>query len=140
MDKEFEANYEIQVFRKSDDKFIDSYYLYSDDRLTALNEGIKYYENLYPINDYNFVVAYWGEFESDRAFEMSLNSELHSNLDTEKLSNLLNDLSKNSSIENDLKFANKQIIKIKNSNLSVQEKEFKIKVLNETIENLREIQ
>jgi hypothetical protein len=140
MDKEFEANYEIQVFRKSDDKFIDSYYLYSDDRLTALNEGIKYYENLYPINDYNFVVAYWGEFESDRAFEISLNSELHSNLDTEKLSNLLNDLSKNSSIENDLKFANKQIIKIKNSNLSVQEKEFKIKVLNETIENLREIQ
>ena len=129
-----------KVFRKSDDEFIDSYYLYSVDKLTALNEGIKYYENLYPINDYNFVVKYWGEFESDRAFEMSLNSELHSNLDTEKLSNLLNDLSKNSSIENDLKFAIEKIIEIKNSNLSVQEKEFKIKVLNETIENLREIQ
>jgi len=99
-----------KVFRKSDDEFIDSYYLYSVDKLTALNEGIKYYENLYPINDYNFVVAYWGEFESDRAFEMSLNSELHSNLDTEKLSNLLNDLSKNSSIENDLKFAIEKII------------------------------
>lgn len=61
-------------------------------------------------------------------------------LNIEKLSNLLNDLSKNSSIENDLKFANEQIIEIKNSNLSVQEKEFKIKVLNETIENLKEIQ
>jgi len=140
MNKEFEANYEIQVFRKSDDKFIDSYYLYSDDRLTALNEGIKHYENLYPISDYNFIVEYWAEFESDRGFEMSLDSDLHSNLDTKKLSNLLNDLSKNSSIENDLKFVNKQIIEIKNSNLSVQEKEFKIKVLNETIENLREIQ
>jgi hypothetical protein len=61
-------------------------------------------------------------------------------LNIEKLSNLLNDLSKNSSIENDLKFANEQIIEIKNSNLSAQEKEFKIKVLIETIENLREIQ
>jgi hypothetical protein len=39
-----------------------------------------------------------------------------------------------------LKFANKQIIEIKNSNLSAEEKEFKIKVLNETIENLREFQ
>jgi hypothetical protein len=61
-------------------------------------------------------------------------------LNIEKLSNLLNDLSKNSSIENDLKFANEQIIEIKNSNLSAEEKEFKIKVLNETIENLKEIQ
>jgi hypothetical protein len=61
-------------------------------------------------------------------------------LNIEKLSNLLNDLSKNSSIENDLKFANEQIIEIKNSNLSAEEKEFKIKVLTETIENLREIQ
>jgi hypothetical protein len=137
MDEELEANYEIQVFRKSDSKFIDSYYLYSDDKSTALNEGIKHYENLYPISDYNFVVEYWGEFESDRAFEMSLDSELNSNLDTEKLSNLLNNLSENSSIANDLKFANEQIIEIKNSNLSAQEKEFQIKVLNETIENLR---
>ncbi|GGD49885.1 hypothetical protein GCM10012288_24890 [Malaciobacter pacificus] len=140
MDEKLEANYEIQVFRKSDSKFIDSYYLYSDDKSTALNEGIKHYENLYPISDYNFVVEYWGEFESDRGFEMSLDSELHSNLDTEKLSNLLNNLSENSSIANDLKFANEQIIEIKNSNLSAQEKEFQIKVLNETIENLREIQ
>lgn len=61
-------------------------------------------------------------------------------LNIEKLSNLLNDLSKNSSIENDLKFAIEKNIEIKNSNLLAQEKEFKIKVLNETIENLKEIQ
>ncbi|GGD49398.1 hypothetical protein GCM10012288_24360 [Malaciobacter pacificus] len=61
-------------------------------------------------------------------------------LNIEKLSNLLNDLSKNSSIANDLKFVNEKIIEIKNSNLSAQEKEFQIKVLNETIENLRELQ
>ena len=61
-------------------------------------------------------------------------------LNIEKLSNLLNDLFKNSSIANDLKFANEKIIEIKNSNLSAQEKEFNIKVLYKTIENLREIQ
>ncbi|GGD49404.1 hypothetical protein GCM10012288_24370 [Malaciobacter pacificus] len=74
MDEELEANYEIQVFRKSDNKFIDSYYLYSDDKSTALNEGINHYKNLYPISDYNFVVEYWGEFKNDRGFEMSLDS------------------------------------------------------------------
>ena len=63
-----------QVFTKDTQNFIDSYLTYSDDKVIALNDAIKHFKNLYPISDYNFVVVYGGEFESDRSYEMSLDS------------------------------------------------------------------
>ena len=70
MEEELEPNYEIQVFRKSDNKFMDSYFTYSDDKSTALDEAIKYFKDEYLISDYNFVAEYWGEFQSDRGYEI----------------------------------------------------------------------
>ncbi|MGE4384112.1 MAG: hypothetical protein AB7D41_13015 [Arcobacter sp.] len=72
--EELEPNYEIQVFRKSDNKFMDSYFTYSDDKSTALDEAIKYFKDEYLISDYNFLAEYWGEFQSDRGYEMSFDS------------------------------------------------------------------
>ena len=74
MEEELEPNYEIQVFRKSDNKFMDSYFTYSDDKSTALDEAIKHFKDEYLISDYNFVAEYWGEFQSDRGCEMSFDS------------------------------------------------------------------
>lgn len=146
MHEELEPNYEIQVFRKSDNKFIDSYYTYSDDKSTALSQGIKHFENQYPINNYDFVVEYLGEFQSDRGFEMSLDSEQFKNddlekykLDIQRVSSMLKEFAFFSSVEDDLKFANEKIAEIENSNLSTTDKASQIKILRDTIETLREI-
>lgn len=78
-EEELEPNYEIQVFRKSDNKFMDSYYTYSDDKSIALDEAIKHFKDEYSLSDYNYVVEYLGEFGSDRSYEMSLDSEIYKN-------------------------------------------------------------
>ncbi len=146
MEEEIEANYEIQVFRKSDNKFIDSYYTYSDDKSTALDEAIKHFKDEYLISKYNYVVEYLGEFQSDRGFEMSLDSEQFKNddlqkykLDIQRVSSMLKEFAFFSSVEDDLKFVNEKIAEVENSNLSTTDKALQIKVLRDTIETLREI-
>lgn len=146
MHEELEPNYEIQVFEKNNHHFIDSYYTYSDDKSTALSQGIKHFENQYSTNDYNFVVEYLGEFQSDRGFEMSLDSEQFKNYDLEKykldiqrVSSMLKEFAFFSSVEDDLKFVNEKIAEIENSNLSTTDKASQIKILRDTLETLREI-
>ena len=147
MQEELEPNYEIQVFRKNNSYCVDSYFTYSDDRSTALSQGIKYFENQYSVNDYDFVVEYWGEFQSDRGFEMSFDSELYNNdnsekskLDIQRVSSMLKEFAFFSSIEDDIKFANEKIAEVENSNLSTADKAFQIQILRDTIETIREIQ
>lgn len=147
MQEELEPNYEIQVFRKNNSYCLDNYFTYSDDRITALSQGIKYFENQYSLNDYDFVVEYWGEFESDRGFEMSLDSELYNNnnsekskLDIQRVSSMLKEFAFLSSVEDDIKFANEKIVEVENSNLSTADKISQIQILRDTIETLREIQ
>ncbi|MEV9600242.1 hypothetical protein [Aliarcobacter butzleri] len=146
MQEELEPNYEIQVFRKNNSYCVDSYFTYSDDRITALSQGIKYFENQYSLNDYDFVVEYWGEFESDRGFEMSLDSELYNNnnsekskLDIQRVSSMLKEFAFLSSVEDDIKFANEKIVEVENSNLSTADKISQIQILRDTIETIREI-
>ena len=147
MQEELEPNYEIQVFRKNNSYCVDSYFTYSDDRITALSQGIKYFENQYSLNDYDFVVEYWGEFESDRGLEMSLDSELYNNdncekskLNIQRVSSMLKEFAFLSSAEDDIKFANEKIVEVENSNLSIEDKISQIQILRDTIETLREIQ
>lgn len=146
MYEELEPNYEIQVFEKNNHHFIDSYYTYSDDKSAALSQGIKHFENQYPTNNYDFVVEYLGEFQSDRGFEMSLDSEQFKNddlekykLDIQRVSSMLKEFAFFSSVEDDLKFVNEKIAEVENSNLSTTDKALQIKVLRDTIETLREI-
>ena len=146
MYEELEPNYEIQVFEKNNHHFIDSYYTYSDDKSAALSQGIKHFENQYPTNNYDFVVEYLGEFQSDRGFEMSLDSEQFKNddlekykLDIQRVSSMLKEFAFFSSVEDDLKFANEKIAEIENSNLSTTDKASQIKILRDTLETLREI-
>ena len=147
MQEELEPNYEIQVFRKNNSYCVDSYFTYSDDRATALSQGIKYFENQYSVNDYDFVLEYWGEFESDRSFEMSLDSELSNNdncekskLNIQRVSSMIKEFAFLSSVEDDLKFVNEKIVEVENSNLSTADKISQIQILRDTIETLREIQ
>ena len=147
MQEELEPNYEIQVFRKNNSYCVDSYFTYSDDRSTALSQGIKYFENQYSVNDYNFEVEYWGEFQSDRGFEMSFDSELYNNgnsekskLDIQRVSSMLKEFAFFSSFEDDLKFVNEKIVEVENSNLSTTDKAFQIQILRDTIETIREIE
>ncbi|AXX96054.1 hypothetical protein [Arcobacter ellisii] len=147
MYEELEPNYEIQVFEKNNHHFIDNYYTYSDDKSAALSQGIKHFENQYPTNNYDFVVEYLGEFQSDRGFEMSLDSEQFKNddlekykLDIQRISSMLKEFAFFSSVEDDLKFVNEKIAEVENSNLSTTDKALQIKVLRDTIETLREIQ
>lgn len=72
--EELESNYEVQVFKKGEHYCIDSYYIYSDNETTALSEGIEYFKDIFPVDSYDFVVEYCGELQSDRAYEMSLDS------------------------------------------------------------------
>lgn len=144
---ELEPNYEIQVFEKDTHRFMDSYFIYGDDEITALAQGINHFKNQYPIRDYNFEVEYWGEFQSDRGFEMSFDSELYNNdnsekskLDIQRVSSMLKEFAFFSSFEDDLKFVNEKIAEVENSNLSTTDKAFQIQILRDTIETLREIQ
>lgn len=147
MYEELEPNYEIQVFEKNNHHFIDSYYTYSDDKSAALSQGIKHFENQYPTNNYDFVVEYLGEFQSDRGFEMSLDSEQFKNddlekykLDIQRVSSMLKEFAFLSSVEDDIKFANEKIVEVENSNLSTADKISQIQILRDTIETIREIQ
>jgi len=72
--EELEPNYEVQVFKKGEHYCIDSYYTYSDNEATALSEGIEHFKRSFSTSSYDFVVEYCGELQSDRAYEMSLDS------------------------------------------------------------------
>lgn len=101
----------------------------------------------YLTNNYDFVVEYLGEFQSDRGFEMSLDSNQFKNddlqkykLDIQRVSSMLKEFAFFSSVEDDLKFVNEKIAEVENSNLSTTDKALQIKILRDTIETLREIQ
>ena len=72
--EELEPNYEVKVFKKGEHYCIDSYFTYSDNETTALSEGIEHFKSSFSPSSYDLVVEYWGEFQSDRAYEMSLDS------------------------------------------------------------------
>ncbi len=137
--EELEPNYEVQVFQKGGHYCIDSNYFYSDNATTALHEGIEYFKDTFTPRSYDFVVEYCGEFQSDRAYEMSFNSQIKNTLDLDRLSSLINKGSQVESITSDLKLAQEKIRELENSNLPKNEKELQIKVLRDIIRNIKEV-
>lgn len=76
-DEEIEENYEVSIFSKDTDSYIDCTFFYANDEHQALEMATNELANKYPVKEYDYRVEYIGSLQSDRGYEMSVERSLY---------------------------------------------------------------
>lgn len=77
IEEEIEANYEVAIFTKDTNSYIDCAFFYADDENQALEMAKNELANKYPVEKYDYRVEYIGSLQSDRGYEMSVERSLY---------------------------------------------------------------